>query len=193
MKTSADPERSRHLFDSLAAAGARSQLEKLPADSMRAFAALSGGSQALSDLLLAHPDWLPLFDIERLKFPRRTQGFQQELGRLLGPALKAQDYAAALTELRRFKQRELFRIAVRDLARLSNVVEITRELSDVADVCLEAVFQIVWLQLAGTVWPAISSGRRWPLAADRFCVLGPGQTRRTGTQLQFGRGLDVCL
>ncbi len=146
LKTSADPERSRHLLDSLVAAGARPQLEKFSTDSTRAFAALSGGSQALGDLLLAHLDWLALLDIEQLKFSRRAQGFQQELGRLLGAALKAQDYAAALTELRRFKQRELFRIAARDLARLSNVVEITRELSDVADVCLEAVFQIVRLQ-----------------------------------------------
>ncbi len=49
LKSSADPERSRHLLDSLAAAGAKAQLEKLSADSMRVFAALSGGSQALAN------------------------------------------------------------------------------------------------------------------------------------------------
>ncbi len=183
LKTSADPERSRHLLDSLVAAGVRPQLEKFSADSMRAFAALSGGSQALGDLLLAHPDWLALLDIERLKFPRRAQGFQQELGRLLGAALKAQDYAAALTALRRFKQRELFRIAARDLARLSNVVEITRELSDVADVCLEAVFQIVRLQFTARFGRPFHQDADWPLAADRFRRARSRQTRRAGTQL----------
>ena len=191
MKTSADPERSRHLLDSLVAAGARPQLEKFSADSLRAFAALSGGSQALGNLLLAQPDWLQLLDIERLKFPRRAQGFQQELGRLLGPALKAQDYAAALTELRRFKQRELLRIAARDLVRLSNVVEITRELSDVADVCLEAVFQIVRLQFTGRFGRPFhqNADGRWQPTA--FCVLGLGKLG--GQELNYNSDVDLMF
>jgi len=191
LKTSADPERSRHLLDSLVAAGARPQLDKFSIDSMRVFAALSGGSQALGNLLLAHPDWLPLLDIERLQFPRRAQGFQQEQGRLLGPALKAQDYAAALTELRRFKQRELFRIAARDLARLSNVVEITRELSDVADACLEAVFQIVHLQFTarfGRPFHQDANGRWQPTA---FCVLGLGKLG--GQELNYSSDVDLMF
>lgn len=191
LKGSADPERSRHLLDSLVAGGARPQLEKFSADSISVFSALSGGSQALGDLLLAHPDWLSLLDIERLKFPRRAQGFQQELGRLLGAALKAQDYAAALTELRRFKQRELFRIAARDLARLSNVVEITRELSDVADVCLEAVFQIVRLQLTakfGRAFHQDADGRWQPTA---FAVLGLGKLG--GQELNYSSDVDLMF
>ncbi len=191
MKASADPERSRHLLDSLAAAGAWSQLEKFTADSMRVFAALSGGSQALGDLLLTHPDWLPLLDIERLRFPRRAQDFQQELGRLLSSALKAQDYAAALTELRRFKQRELFRIAARDLARVSNVVEITRELSDVADVCLEAVFQIVRLQFTtrfGRPFHQDADGHWQPTA---FTVLGLGKLG--GQELNYSSDVDLMF
>ena len=191
LKTSAEPERSRRLLDSLAAAGARSQLDKFSADSMRAFAALSGGSQALGDLLLTHPDRLSLLDTERLKFPRRAQGFQQELGRLLGPALKAQDYAGALTELRRFKQRELLRIAARDLARLSNVVEITRELSDVADVCLEAVFQIVQLQFTtrfGRPFHQDAEGHWQPTA---FTVLGLGKLG--GQELNYSSDVDLMF
>jgi glutamate-ammonia-ligase adenylyltransferase len=191
LKSSADPERSRHLLDSLVAAGTRSHLEKFSADSMRVFAALSGGSQALGDLLLAHPDWLSLLDTERLKFPRRAQGFQQEVGRLLGPALKAQDYAGSLTKLRRFKQRELFRIAARDLARLSNVVEITCELSDVADVCLEAVFWIVWSQFTarfGQPFHQDPDGRWQPTA---FCVLGLGKLG--GQELNYSSDVDLMF
>ncbi len=191
MKTSADPERSRHFLESLAAMGARLQLEKFSANSMRVFAALSGGSQFLAESLLAHPEWLPLLDAERLKFPRRAQGFQQELGQLLGPALKAQDYAAALTELRRFKQRELFRIAARDLARLSNVVEITRELSNVADVCLEAVFQIVQLQFTtrfGRPFHQDAEGHWQPTA---FTVLGLGKLG--GQELNYSSDVDLMF
>jgi glutamate-ammonia-ligase adenylyltransferase len=191
LKNSADPERSRHLLDSLAAAGAKPQLEKFSADSMRAFAALSGGSQALGELLSAHPDWLPLLDVERLKYPRRAQGFQQELGRLLQSALKAQDYAMALTELRRFKQRELFRIAARDLARLSNVVEITHELSDVADVCLEAVLQIIRLQFTarfGRPFHQDADGDWQPTA---FAVLGLGKLG--GQELNYSSDVDLMF
>ena len=191
LKTSADPERSRRLLESLAAAGAGSQLEKFSADSMRAFAALSGGSQALGESLLAHPDWLSSLDIERLKFPRRIQGFQQELGWLLQSALKARDYPAALTELRRFKQRELFRIAARDLARLSNVVEITRELSDVADVCLEAVLQIIRLQFTarfGRPFHQDAEGHWQPTA---FAVLGLGKLG--GQELNYSSDVDLMF
>jgi glutamate-ammonia-ligase adenylyltransferase len=191
LKTSADPERSRHLLDSLVGSGAKAQLEKLSADSMGAFFALSGGSQVLGELLLAHPEWLQLLDIERLNFPRRAQGFQQELGRLLQSSLKAQDYATALTELRRFKQRELFRIAARDLARLSNVVEITHELSDVADVCLEAVFQIVRLQFTarfGRPFHQDADGHWQPTA---FAVLGLGKLG--GQELNYSSDVDLMF
>jgi glutamate-ammonia-ligase adenylyltransferase len=191
IKASADPERSRNLFESLAATGAKSQLEKFSGDSMRVFAALSGGSQTLGEMLLAHPDWLSLLEIERLKYPRRAQGFQQELGRLLQSALKAQDYTTALTELRRFKQRELYRIAARDLARLSNVVEITRELSDVADVCLEAVLQIIRLQFTarfGRPYHQDADGGWQPTA---FAVLGLGKLG--GQELNYSSDVDLMF
>ena len=144
LKASADPERSKRFFDSLAATVAQNQLKKLSADSIRVLITLFGGSQALGDLLLAHPEWLPELDFEKLKFPRRAQDFQHEVKGFLEPRLREDDYAGALAELRHFKQREMLCIAARDLARLSNVVEITHELSDVADVCLEAVWRVVW-------------------------------------------------
>jgi glutamate-ammonia-ligase adenylyltransferase len=191
LKASADLERSRHLLESLAAAGAKSQLEKFSTDSMRAFVALSGGSQALGEMLLAHPDWLPLLDIERLKYPRRAQGFQQELGPLLQSALKAQDYAAALSELRRFKQRELLRIAARDLARLSNVVEITHELSDVADVCLEAVLQIIRLQFTTRFGRPFHQDANGDWQSTAFAVLGLGKLG--GQELNYSSDVDLMF
>ncbi|HUA69007.1 MAG TPA: bifunctional [glutamate--ammonia ligase]-adenylyl-L-tyrosine phosphorylase/[glutamate--ammonia-ligase] adenylyltransferase, partial [Candidatus Saccharimonadales bacterium] len=191
LKSSADLGRSRHLLDSLVAAGARVQLERFSTDSIRVFAALAGGSQFLSESLLAHTDWLSLLDVERLKFPRRLQGFEQELDWLLQPALKARDYVTALTELRRFKQREMFRIAARDLARLSNVVEITRELSDVADVCLETVFRIIQLQFTakfGRPFHQDAAGRWQPTA---FSVIGLGKLG--GQELNYSSDVDLMF
>ena len=191
LKTSADPERSKRFLESLAATSARAQLEKFSTDSIRALMALLGGSQTLGSLLLAHPDWLPQLDFERLKFPRNAQGLHREVEDLLEPRLRADDYAGALDELRRFKQREMLRIAARDLARLSNVVEITHELSDVADVCLKAVWRITWQQCTQRF------GRPFHQDVDNcwqptaFCVLGMGKLG--GQELNYSSDVDLLL
>ena len=70
---------------------------------------------------MAHPTGCRCSTLEQLKFPRRAQGFQHEVEGGLKPQLEARDYAGALAELRRFKQREMLRIAARDLARLGDV------------------------------------------------------------------------
>ncbi|HEX7578295.1 MAG TPA: hypothetical protein VF430_09690, partial [Verrucomicrobiae bacterium] len=137
-KASADPVLARHCLDALAATPS-ARLEKLAAESKRVLVTLLGGSPALGNLLLAHPEWLPAIEFDRIQHPRRAQGFQHEVDTLLAPRLSARDYPGALADLRLFKEREMLRIAARDLARLGDVVEITRELSDMADVCLGAV------------------------------------------------------
>jgi len=191
LKASADPERSKHFLDSLAATAAQRQLEKLSADSIRVLIALFGGSQALGDLLLAHPEWLPQLDFERLQHARRAQGFRHEVKSFLEPRLREDDYAGALAELRRFKQREMLRIAARDLARLSNVVEITHELSDIADVCLEAVWRIAWQQFTRRFGRPFHQDANGHWQATAFCVLGMGKLG--GQELNYSSDVDVLF
>ena len=105
--------------------------------------------------------------------------------------LETKDYASALNHLREFKQREMLRIAARDLARLSNVPEITREISDVADVCLNAVCQICQQQLTERF------GQPWHRDVDgdwqhtEFCVLGMGKLG--GQELNYSSDVDVLF
>ncbi|MDB6020913.1 MAG: glnEb, partial [Pedosphaera sp.] len=69
----------------------------------------------------------------------------------------------------------MLRIATRDLARLTDVTEIIRELSDVADVCLDAVWQLCHWQLAerhGRPFHQDAEGR-WEATA--FCIFGLGK------------------
>ena len=193
VKDAADPKRAGHFLDLLAATDAGPQLKKFSADQIRILVALFSGSRALGELLVANPGWLPVLEAGRLKFPRRAQGFQREVEGWLKPKLAARDYIGALAELRRFKQREMLRIAARDLARLGNVVEITREISDVADVCLNTVWRICRHQFFEKFGRAVSSGRRRQLAADGILRARHGQARRAGTQLQFRRGRAVSL
>ncbi|MDE3067757.1 MAG: hypothetical protein KGJ60_09420 [Verrucomicrobiota bacterium] len=189
LKSCADPPRARRRLEQLATA--RPALKQISADSARVLAALLSGSQFLGDFLIANPDCLATLNFERLKFPRRAQGLRREVETLLAPKLSIRDDAGALAELRRFKQREMLRIAARDLARLGDVVEITRELSDVADVCLDAVLQICWRQLTdrlGRPFQQATDGGWQPAA---FCVLGLGKLG--GQELNYSSDVDVLF
>jgi len=189
--TSADPARVKHFLDLLAGTGAGPQLEKFSAGQIRVVVALLSGSQALGNLLVANPDWLSALDVEQLKFPRRAEGFRRELESRLKLKLDARDYSGALAELRRFKQREMLRIAARDLARLSNVVEITREISDLADVCLDAVWRICWQQFTGRFGQPFHQDAEGNWQRTGFCVLGMGKLG--GQELNYSSDVDVLF
>lgn len=191
IQSSADPGRAKHFFELLAATDAGVAMEKASADQLNVLAALFGGSQFLGDLLVAHPDWLANLEVERLKFPRREQGFRNEVNAWLKPLLAEKSYAGAFSQLREFKQREMLRIAARDLARLGNVSEITRELSDLADICLDSVWQICAQQLTerhGQPWHQDVDGD-WQ--RTEFCVLGMGKLG--GQELNYSSDVDVLF
>ncbi len=188
---SADPSRVRHFLEQLAEAGAGLRLGKLSEDSRRALTALLSGSSALGNLLVANPAWLEVLDIESLRFPRRAEGFQREVQDRLKPKLEAHDFAGALAELRRFQQREMLRIAARDLARLGDVVGITREISDVADLCLAAVEKLCrrqFIERFGQPYQQDPEGNWQP---TEFCVLGLGKLG--GQELNYRSDVDLMF
>src|SRR5260370_23350346 len=96
IKECADPHRSRHFFELLAATNAGPTLQQCSLEQARVFAALFSGSRAGANLLVSQPEWLGALDAQALKFPRRKQGFAEEGEGLLGPLLEGRDYSAAL-------------------------------------------------------------------------------------------------
>jgi [glutamine synthetase] adenylyltransferase / [glutamine synthetase]-adenylyl-L-tyrosine phosphorylase len=191
LKASPDPHRAKHFLDLFAATNALPALQKSSAEQARILAALFSGSQALSALLLAHPDWLPVLAPEVLKFPRRKQGLRNEVSGWLNLLLEAQDYAGAFSRLRDFKQREMLRIAARDLARLADVSEITQEISDLADVCLDSVWRTCHQQFTerhGRPWHQDPQGRWQPTAG---AVIGLGKLG--GQELNYSSDVDVIF
>ena len=116
IKASADPSRAKHHFDLLAATPAGKALAQADAEQARILAALLSGSEALSAWLMANPAALAALHTEALRFPRQAQGLRSELNKAVEPLLAALDYAGALAAVRQFKQREMLRIATRDLA-----------------------------------------------------------------------------
>src|SRR5258708_39383999 len=156
IKKCADPHRAKHVLDLLATTDAGPALQECSLEQASVLAALFSGSRAGANLLVGHPEWLKTLDADALKFPRRKQGFAQEVEGWLAPLLEAGDYSTALKRAREFKSRELLRIATRDLARPRNAAEITLEISDVAGLALENVLRICWSPLPqpyGPPWP----------------------------------------
>ncbi|MGA2751082.1 MAG: bifunctional [glutamate--ammonia ligase]-adenylyl-L-tyrosine phosphorylase/[glutamate--ammonia-ligase] adenylyltransferase [Verrucomicrobiota bacterium] len=188
----ADPQRAKSALEQLRATSAGAALRHLSAEQARILAALLSGSQAAGELLLAHPDWLaPLLAPGILNYPRRQQGLRREVDQWLNPLLKAEDYDGAFSLLRQFKQREMLRIAARDLARLGDVPDITLEISDVADVSLRAVLCLCQQRLVRRL------GRPWHLDAQghwretEFCLLGLGKLG--GQELNYSSDVDVLF
>ena len=191
LKASADPQRARHQMDLMLATEARSFLEGASAEQARILCALFSGSQALSNWLLAHADSLSHLTPESLQHPRREQGLRREVNEWLRPLLEARDYAAGFERLRSFKQREMLRIAVRDLARLGNVMEITRELSDLADVCLDSVWQLCDQQLRARFGQPYHQDAEGHWQPTKFCVFGMGKLG--GQELNYSSDVDVIF
>lgn len=106
-----------------------------------AFIALAAVSRSLTGAVLADPTLLEPI----------TEG--PELKRELGPVELRAAATVAITEsgegapdeldrLRRFKRRQLLRIAVRDLLGLAELVTVGRELAALAEACLEAALRL---------------------------------------------------
>jgi glutamate-ammonia-ligase adenylyltransferase len=192
IKESADPARARHFLELLSGVpGAQPALAHCTTEQARVLAVLFNGSQALSTLLVTHPEWLQGLESESLKFPRRKQGLREELDRTVKPLLGTGDFGAALSRTREFKQREMLRVGGRDLARLGTTGEIIQEISDVADVCLETVWQVCYRQAV------LRHGEPYHRnAQDRWqrttaCVLGLGKLG--GQELNYSSDVDVMF
>lgn len=191
IKSCADPSRAKHFLKLLAETNARPTLEKANPNQCGILVALFSGSQALSTLLVANPDLLDLLAPEQLQFPRRKQGLRKEVDSLISQLLTSRDYATGFKRIREFKQRQMLRIAARDLAHLSNVSEIVLEISDVADVCMESIWEICRQQLVeryGTPYSEDAEGRWYPTSS---CVLGMGKLG--GQELNYSSDVDVLF
>ena len=191
IKSSADPERVRHFLELLSTSGAGERLAGASADQAKVVAAVLGGSSALSTQLAQHPDWMELLEQDLLRYPRRKQGLLQEVNQWLKPLLAARDHVAALARLREFRERQMLRIAGRDLARFGNFAEVIQEISDVADVSLSVVWQVCHQQLSqkyGLPYHQDAEGR-WQVTAG--CVLGLGKLG--GQELNYSSDVDVIF
>ncbi|MFO0810811.1 MAG: bifunctional [glutamate--ammonia ligase]-adenylyl-L-tyrosine phosphorylase/[glutamate--ammonia-ligase] adenylyltransferase [Gemmataceae bacterium] len=101
---------------------------------------LFGTSQLFADTLVAYPDAL---DLVR---GRKTPSFTELERQLHADIDAALDDAALLRAFRRFRQRQTLRIGVADVIRDRPLDEITRDISRVAEVAVEAALAVAMKQ-----------------------------------------------
>ena len=125
---------------------------------------------------------------DRLHGKATREGLAQDLAS--DPALEAgapADDAAFIDALRRFRRRQLVRIAWRDLASLADVETILAELTLLADVCIGAACERASQELAARYGvPRGADGR--PLS---LLVLGMGKLG--GGELNFSSDIDLVF
>ncbi|MGV3772176.1 MAG: bifunctional [glutamate--ammonia ligase]-adenylyl-L-tyrosine phosphorylase/[glutamate--ammonia-ligase] adenylyltransferase [Verrucomicrobiales bacterium] len=191
IQNAADPERAAQYVAQLRKAGLGEYFSKASAGQCDIYAALLAGSTAMSEMLVKHPDWIEALHEDYLKQPRRGAGLNKEIKSWLEPALKEKDYSGALGKIRLFKEKEMLRIAARDLAGIGSVPEIIQEISTVADLCVEVVCQVSLCQLKerfGSPYTQEITGK-WQ--ASEFCVLGMG--KHGGQELNYSSDIDVIF
>jgi len=187
----ADPERAKHFFKLLAATDARQALTKSSREQLRVLANLFAGSQALGDSLVAHPDWFAVLAPDHVRPPRRKRTLLVDARKEIEPLLQRREFAGALAALRRFKQREMLRIAALDLSRLASGPEITREISDVAEVALGIVLDICRRQFSERFGQPFHQDAAGAWHETPLCVLGMGKLG--GHELNYSSDVDVLF
>ncbi len=132
-----DPDLARHQWNLLKKEVPAAQVKKAGS---APFLHLLGNSKFLFQHLLGDSDLLAdLTDSSSLKKPKGKARMAQELSRDFSRF--SGDLRSAQRLLRRFKYREIIRIAVRELSGRGSFDEMGREIADVASVSLEQAWQ----------------------------------------------------
>jgi glutamate-ammonia-ligase adenylyltransferase len=180
-----DPDLAlRHLAGFIAAIGARSSFLSLLAENpatLRVLVRLFGSSEFLSQILIRHPEMLDSLvraDLVRLEVPKPALAAE-----LTSVVQATESYELRLDALRRFRHEQFLRIGINDLDNLLPFHVASSQLSDLADVCLDAAWRVAEQETC----------RRYGLAVvpGRFAVVGLGKLG--ARELTYNSDLDLIF
>jgi glutamate-ammonia-ligase adenylyltransferase len=187
----ADPDQALNHWERFLQAGVnRIQLFSYLGDSPRMLHVLStifGNSASLAQTLIRDPllvYWLAEEQVLTRKPSRSAleRALRAMIENLTSVELK-------METLRRFKRREMLRIGVRDLLRLTDVPEATAALSDLASILIQAAYEIVEAILQAQYGMPMHRDRNGKLAQTGFAVVAMGKLG--GGELNFSSDVDL--
>ncbi len=144
LRDSIDPDLALHHLESFAAASGNRISFLRTLASRRPHLSRLTNLLALSNLahqiLLRHPEYFDsLARGTHLHEGRPWKGMHREIQERLGASPRGE---SAGTLLRRFRQREMVRVAYRDMAGLADSIEVSRELSELGQACVQAALDL---------------------------------------------------
>jgi glutamate-ammonia-ligase adenylyltransferase len=196
MKPSAMAASVRSLADSLARAEAhearRRFSERAAAcglsvheDAVELAAALALAYPALAQTIAAHPEDVVALSRSSLKAPRDARQFRRGILSLVSDVTDGERVRRAL---RRFARREKMRVAARELVPHGGDVNVTaRELSDLADVCIDVALT------ESLAWAEQRFGAPKTAAGERCGIVVLGMGKLGGRELNAGSDVDLIL
>ncbi len=139
-----------------------------------------GLSQYMADTILQSPELSEILLDPTLLYRKRTRtDLQRDLNRLLKPCTS---HLMRLDRLRLFKQQELLRITALDLLGVATLPEVARQLSDLADVCIQSALEACDLELRSQI----------PMeGALPLVVIGMGKLG--GRELNYSSDIDLIF
>jgi [glutamine synthetase] adenylyltransferase / [glutamine synthetase]-adenylyl-L-tyrosine phosphorylase len=156
-------------------------------EALEALVLLFGTSPFSSEILIRNPEnfyWL--LDQLGATWIRSSESTMQEARQWIGKFLDSESKFHALS---RFKRREMLRIGARDILRIADIVGTVTELSNLADVVIQLVYEICYAKLVGRYGIPCYRNREGRIRPARFTVLGMGKLG--GTELNYSSDIDL--
>ena len=150
--------------------------------------ALAAWSPLLATTLAQHPDYLQW--LARVRTDARVKT-REELGEALGRFALTHSQLGAQVLLARFRRRELLRIYLRDIRRISSVVETTEELSNLADSILEYALSLAHQDLANHYGSPLRKDEHGRTAATTFSIIALGKLG--SLELNYASDIDLLF
>jgi [glutamine synthetase] adenylyltransferase / [glutamine synthetase]-adenylyl-L-tyrosine phosphorylase len=172
-----------HLAEFSHRVGARTGLLTLLAENpktMRLLIRLFASSRFLSELFIRRPELLD--SLIRVDLTRLRKTRAEQLGEILSALAASEDLETKLNSVRRYRVEESLRIGLHDLGGSLGLEEVLRQLSSLADACLEATLQLAVEEIA------MAHGE---LGGGRFAIVGMGKLG--GREIDYNSDLDLIF
>lgn len=179
------PADSNPLFDDVLAAlrNVETDPASLPQLTRDRIQILAFHSPTFAQLCAMNPGylipWLPEGALEK-------KWNKKELSQAIDPRMRQSDDPQNI--LRQFQREHIVRIAWKDLCGLADIQDVTEELSDLADVIVQYVFDLCWNQLERQYGTPASSDAR---SEANLAVIGLGKLG--GRELNFSSDIDLMF
>jgi glutamate-ammonia-ligase adenylyltransferase len=156
-------------------------------EALEALILLFGTSPFTSEILIRDPEnfyWL--LDQLGPSWVKSRESTMQEARLAMSKFTEPEQQLHALS---RFKRREILRIGARDILRVADVVGTVTELSNLADVVIQLVYEVCLHMLAGRYGIPCHGDRANNLRPAGFAVLGMGKLG--GRELNYSSDVDL--